>query len=160
MHTEFRSAVIPEELRALQSMDRRIFPAADRFPAKYWMQIQSFWLLVDGVKAGCCGFESHVDFQQDLRDDDWNPPLKGSLYIATTGILPRFQGHGLGSLMKCWQIAYARNNRFRRIVTNTRKSNKAMNRLNREFDFRVIRVTKNYYAEPPEPTVVMELRLR
>ena len=160
MHTEFRAAVMPDELRALLAMDRRIFPAADRFPAHYWRQIQSYWLLVDGVKAGCCAFEPDVDFEDDRRDDDSNPPLGGSLYIATTGIVPRFQGRGLGSLMKCWQIAYARRNGFRRIVTNTRKSNKAMIRLNREYGFRVIRTTKDYYTDPVEPTVVMELRLR
>jgi ribosomal protein S18 acetylase RimI-like enzyme len=155
MNTEFRSVIIPDEIQQLLAFDRRIFPVADRFPADYWMKLHSFWLLVDGVKAGCCAFEHDVDFQVE------EPHLKraGSLYIASTGILPRFQGFGLGRLMKCWQIAYAHRNRFRRIVTNTRKRNRPMIRLNQQFGFRIIRIVPGYYSDPVDATVVMELRI-
>ena len=117
-------------------------------------------MLIDDVKVGCCAFEKHVDFQQDQRDDGLNPRLAGSLYIATTGILPRFQGRGFGRMLKCWQIAYAWQNKFNRIVTNTRKRNKPMIHLNRRFNFEVIRVTPNYYSRPADSTVVMELRIK
>ena len=143
MRTEFRKAKTSEEMRSLIAFDRKVFSAADRFPAEYWRQLQTYWMLIDGVKVGCCAFEKHVDFQQDQREDGLNPRLKGSLYIATTGILPRFQGRGFGRVLKAWQIAYAWQNKFNRIVTNTRKRNKPMIHLNRAFDFKVIRVTRD-----------------
>ncbi len=62
-------------------------------------------------------------------------------------------------MLKCWQIAYAWQNKFNRIVTNTRKRNKPMIHLNRRFDFEAIRVTPNYYSQPADSTVVMELRI-
>jgi len=100
-----------------------------------------------------------VDFQDD--PDEENPPGQGSLYIATTGILPRFQGNGFGLLLKCWQIVYARHHGFTRIVTNHRESNRQIIELNQRFRFKIIRRPKAmYYEDPPEPTIVMELRLR
>ena len=116
-------------------------------------------MIVDGVRAGCCAFERHADFQEDLRGDGRNPRLRGSLYIASTGILPRLQGRGLGAVLKTWQIAYARCHGFTRILANTRKSNLRMIGLNRKFGFRVVRITRGYYHDPVEATVVMELRL-
>ncbi len=85
--------------------------------------------------------------------------IDGSLYISTTGILPKFQGKGFGQLLKCWEIAYARHNGFTRIVTNTRKRNRSMIALNRKFGFRIIRTTPRYYSDPTDSTVVMELTL-
>jgi len=159
MKTEFRKASIPAELRSLQAFDRKVFRKSDLFPAAYWSICESYWMLVDGVKVGCCAFERHVDFQQDLRADGSNPFMEGSLYISTTGILPRFQSRGFGRLMKQWQIAYARYHGFTRIVTNTRKRNVAMIALNRKFHFRIVRTTPRYYDHPTDATVVMELPL-
>ncbi len=140
------------------AFDRKVFRASDRFPVEYWRILDSYWMLVGGVKAGCCAFEKHVDFQQDLRQDELNPRMRGSLYIATTGILPRFQGQGFGRLLKAWEISFARYEGFRRIVTNTRERNVAMIRLNEAFGFKIIRTTPRYYSGPSEATVVMELR--
>ena len=81
------------------------------------------------------------------------PPASGSLYIASTGIHPDFQGMGFGQLLKNWQVIYARYRGFERIVTNTRKSNSAMIALNRKFGFRIIRTTPRYYSDPVESTV-------
>jgi ribosomal protein S18 acetylase RimI-like enzyme len=61
--------------------------------------------------------------------------------------------------MKAWQVAYARRNGYRRMVTNSRNSNTAMIRLNRKFGFKVIRTVPGYYDKPEEPAVVMELQL-
>ncbi len=101
-----------------------------------------------------------MDFGDDIREDRANPHRAGSLYIASTGILPAFQKRGFGQLFKSWQIAYARNHSFTRLVTNTRKSNAAMIALNRKFHFRTVRTTSRYYSDPVEATVVMELLLR
>ena len=159
MRTEFRKAVLPQELRSLEAFDRKVFREADWFPADYWRMCESYWLLVDDMKAGCCAFQKHVDFQEDLRGDGFNPSLRGTLYISTTGILPKFQGQGFGQLLKAWQIAYARRHGFTRIVTNTRKRNRSMIALNRKFGFRTVRTAPRYYSDPTDAAVVMELVL-
>jgi GNAT superfamily N-acetyltransferase len=159
MKTEFRKAVLPKELGSLVAFDRKVFSEADIFPADYWMECEAWWMLIDGVKTGCCAFQKHRDFQEDLSEDRGNPVLKGSLYIATTGVLPRYQRRGFGPLLKAWQIAWARHHGFTRIVTNTRRRNKRMIDLNKKFGFTIIRTTPRYYAEPTDSTVVMELVL-
>ena len=152
MKTEFRKAELPRELRSLAIFDRKVFPS-DYFPPSYWNACEAYWLLVEDRKIGCCAFEEHVDFPGDT-------PMQGSLFISTTGILPPFQGVGFGRMMKAWQIAYARYRGFTRIVTNTRKRNRAMIALNESFGFQVIRTISRYYANPTGATVVMELLLR
>jgi ribosomal protein S18 acetylase RimI-like enzyme len=158
LKTEFRKAVLPGELRSLSAFDRKVF-ASDHFPPAAWKGYQCYWMLLNHRKIGCCAFEEHVDFQDDLSGDDVNPRLEGSLYISTTGILPEFQGMGFGQLLKAWQVAYARYHRFSRIVTNVRKRNAAMIALNRKFHFRIVRTTPRYYADPADSTMVMELLL-
>jgi ribosomal protein S18 acetylase RimI-like enzyme len=157
MRTEFRRARNPKEIRSLVIFDQNVFQKypADWFDRDDWKGFDSWWMIVNNRKIGCCAFEPHVDFHEDQK----NPYRRGSLYIATTGILPRFRGLGFGDLLKCWQISYARYNRFTRIVTNSRKSNKPMIKLNEKFGFKLLRTTPNYYDNPREPTVVMELRL-
>jgi GNAT superfamily N-acetyltransferase len=158
MKTEFRKAIPAAEIRSLMAFDRKVFPPSDLFDADYWRACVVYWLIVDGVKAGCCAFEEHVDFQDDLRADGVNPPLKGSLYVASTGIHPKYQGQGLGTLLKSWQICYARHHGFKRIVTNIRGRNTAMLMLNQQFGFDIVRTTPRYYSDPLDSTVVMELR--
>ena len=158
MKTEFRKAVLPDDLRSLVAFDRKIFPA-DCFSAAEWKYFNAYWMLVDGKRAGCCAFEEHVDFQEDIRPDRMNPHLEGTLYIVSTGIATKFQQMGFGRLMKSWQVAYARYHGFRRIVTNTRKRNTRMIRLNQKFNFQILRTTPRYYADPTDATVVMELLL-
>jgi GNAT superfamily N-acetyltransferase len=155
----FRKAVLPDELRSLAAFDRKVF-TSDHFPPSAWKEYECWWMLLDNRKIGCCAFEEHVDFQDDLREDGVNPPRKGSLYISTTGILPRFQGKGFGTLLKAWQIGWARYHGFSRIITNTRRRNAAMIALNRKFHFRIVRTTPRYYDDPPDSTIVMELLLR
>jgi ribosomal protein S18 acetylase RimI-like enzyme len=160
MKTEFRRATA-KEISALVIFDHKAFHdhPADWFDRAYWAVCDSWWMIVDDKKVGCCAFERDVDFQGDLRKGGRNPRLKGSLYIATTGILPGFRGQGLGGLLKSWQLAFARVHGFNRIVTNTRKGNRRMIALNKKAGFKVLRTTPDYYGEPRESTVVMELRL-
>lgn len=159
MRVEFKRAMAPREIPKLMALDRRIFPKADLFRAEDWRRYEAYWMKVDGKVAGCCAFELNVDFQEDLREDGVNPAMEGSLWIATTGILPRLQGRGLGTLMKSWEIAFARYHGFRRIVTNVRSRNRAMLAVNRRFGFKVLRKTPDYYWGPGDATVVMELVL-
>jgi GNAT superfamily N-acetyltransferase len=160
MKTQFRKAVLSEELKLLVAFDHKVFRKADWFKRSEWKSYESYWMTVDGVAVGCCAFQHHVDFHEGQEKE--NPPLRGSLYIATTGILPDCQYKGFGRLLKSWQIAYASRNGFTRIITNHRASNHQMIELNKKFGFKIIRRPKaDYYEEdPPEPTVVMELKLQ
>lgn len=97
-------------------------------------------MIVDRAKAGCCAFEEN--------------------YIATTGILPQYRGQGLGSLMKAWQLAYARRHGFTCLIAHARQSNTASIALNRKFGFRVTKTIPDYYEDPKEPGVVMRLDLK
>jgi ribosomal protein S18 acetylase RimI-like enzyme len=156
MKTEFRQAILPQELASLLAFDRKVFPKPDRFPRDYWQACESHWLIVGKTKVGCCAFEKHVDFH---NPDGASPRRERSLYISTTGILPRFQNHGFGLLLKSWEIAYARYHGFNRIITNCRKRNARMIALNRRFGFRIVRTIPRYYTEPTDSAVFMELLL-
>ncbi|HWR52503.1 MAG TPA: GNAT family N-acetyltransferase [Bryobacteraceae bacterium] len=161
MNTVFRRAVLPKEIRSLMLFDRKAFHEhpADWFDREYWQACDPWWMIIENRKVGCCAFEHHVDFQEDVREDRKNRQLRGSLYIVTTGILPSFQGLGFGVLLKSWQLSYARRHGFTRVVTNTRKGNRPMIGLNKRFGFKVLRTTLDYYEDPRESTVVMELQL-
>ncbi len=145
MHTVFRRVELPRELRSLLIFDRKVFRESDRFDKDYWQTLESYWMVVDKVKVGCCAFERHLEH--------------ATLYIATTGVLPRFQRGGLGRLLKAWEIAFARHHGFRRLVTNCRKRNVAMIKLNKSFGFRTVRSMPGYYFNPTDSTVFMELHL-
>ena len=126
------------------AFDRKVFPSTDCFDAEYWRECDSWWLIVSGARIGCCAFEKTVS---------------RTLYIATTGILPGYRGQGFGAVMKSWQIAYAHIHKFRRVQAHTRKSNKRMIELNKEFGFRIVRIEPHHYTDPSEAALLMELRL-
>lgn len=157
MELEFRRADVNTELRRLRDFDRRVFPAADLFPADYWHACEVWWLLVQGRRAGCCALQPNVEFRDDLHGEDAR--ADGVLYISSTGILPSFQAQGLGRVMKAWQVSYGHLHGFRRIMTNTRAGNAPMIALNLKFGFQILRTTPGYYFDPPEATVVLELTL-
>src|SRR4051812_8355110 len=133
METHFRKAVLPTEIRSLVSFDRKVFPPSDWFERQDWHAYESWWMIIDNKRVGCCAFNLNVDVQEDVRDDRKDQPRGASLYIASTGILPKYRSMGFGKVLKSWQIAYARYHRFTRIITTTRKSNKVMIGLNRKF---------------------------
>jgi len=150
---EFRKARVPEELDALCAFDQKAFAQfpGDIFAASTWLTLDSYWLRVEGVLVGCTAMEPNVDYDGSSRP--------GSLFISSTGVLPEFQGRGYGSLQKKWQIEYARENGFQSILTNMRLSNHRIIRLNEKFGFVRRAIDQNYYKNPPEPALVMELRL-
>jgi ribosomal protein S18 acetylase RimI-like enzyme len=123
----------------------------DVYEPQIWLRCESYWVIVKGVTVGCTALE---------RDADYNgSPRAGSLFIWSTGVLPEFQRKGYGTIQKMWQIEYAKQNRFSAIVTCTRKSNEPMIRLNKKFGFVVRELKPDYYQEPAEPAMVMELDL-
>ena len=153
MNIEFLRATLPGDIPALVAMDAQIFAAypADLFTPDIWEDLDTYWMLADGQRIGCSAFVTNAN--ADLH------PAPGCLYIMTTGILPEFQGRGFGTQQKAWQIAFARERHFTRIVTNTRESNARMIALNQKFGFRQIQLVPAFYPEPEEASVVMALDL-
>jgi GNAT superfamily N-acetyltransferase len=158
MKISFGKAFLPREKKRLVAFDHKVFRRADWFPSDAWDHYESYWMLVNNRRVGCCAFERAADFEVDPEKD--SAPRSGSLYIASTGILPQHRGKGFGVRFKRWQIAWARRHGFTRIVTNCRRSNRTIIRLNEKFGFNILQTTRgNYYRQPPEPAVVMELKL-
>lgn len=153
----FKRALVSRDREVLVAFDRAVF-GTDAFHPEDWDAYESYWMTVGGEQAGCCAFKRDVDLRDDPEHD--TPRLPGSLYIVSTGILPNYQGTGLGELFKRWQVAWARRNGFRQIVTNARQSNRRIIGLNEKLGFRVMWATKrNYYNRPAEKAVAMKLML-
>ena len=152
-HIEFKEAVLPPELDDLLEFDRKVFAEfpEDLFTEEDWAQYHSYWMFADGVKVGCSAFQYHADIDGE--------PRPRCLYIVSTGILPEYQGKGLGRKQKEWQIEHARKNGFRSIVTNMREGNQRIIQLNKALGFRFRGKVPDYYTAPVEPAIVMELSL-
>jgi len=150
---EFRKAKIPDELDALQQLDQKIFAEFpdDWFDIDDWREFESYWMIEDGIVVGCSAFIHNVDYDE--------APRPGCLYIVTTGVLPEIQGRGLGTEQKRWQISYASAHGFTCIVTNMRRSNHRIIRLNRSIGFKDRIIVPDFYDGPAEDAVVMELAL-
>src|SRR3954452_1948931 len=100
MQTQFRKAVIPAEIQSLVTFDHKVFSPSDWFEREDWQAYESWWMIVDNKKVGCCAFNPNVDVQEDVRGDRKNQPRGASLYIASTGILPKYRSMGFGKLLK------------------------------------------------------------
>ena len=92
METEFKRVAVSQDMRRLLAFDRKVFPQSDLFFAREWKEYEPYWMIIDGTRVGCCAFQAHVDFQEDIREDGVNPLMQGSLYISTTGILQKYRG--------------------------------------------------------------------
>jgi ribosomal protein S18 acetylase RimI-like enzyme len=150
---EFRQAKLPDELEYLYQFDQRIFAdyPGDLFTLEDWREFDSYWMLEEGQVVGCAAFHPNVDYDLTHRP--------GCIHIVSTGILPEYRGRGLGRKQKEWEIKHARAHGFQVIVTNMRRSNERMIRLNEQFGFRLRLIDPGYYHDPPEDALVMELRL-
>lgn len=154
INIEFRRAVLPDEIEALCEFDRQAFGSYpdDLFSPEDWAELESYWVLADGVTIGCIALKRDVGYDEE--------PESGSLYIASTGLLPKYQHQGYGGKLKEWQIDYARRQGFRLIVTNARESNIPSIKLNQRFGFKIRETVPGYYSNPDESAAVMELRIR
>jgi len=149
---ELRKAIIPDEVEALGDFDRRAFHLhpQDLFTSEQWEEYESYWMVLDGQAVGCSAFVHNVDYNEQ--------PRPGCLYIVSTGVAPEFQRKGFGNQQKAWQIEYAKQRGFTKIVTNMRQSNERIIRLNEKFGFTIRKIDPGYYSDG-EPCVVMELDL-
>jgi ribosomal protein S18 acetylase RimI-like enzyme len=153
----FRRAVPSTARDALVAFDRAVF-GTDAFYPEQWDDYEAYWMIMGVERVGCCAFKRDTDFRDDPDED--SPRLVGSLYLVSTGILPKYQGRGFGERFKRWQIAWARRNRFGQIVTNSRQSNRRIIALNEKLGFKFMWTTKgSYYDRPEEKAVAMKLIL-
>lgn len=141
----------------LATMDREIFGRDDAFSADNFGRCVNFLVYLNGFAIGSIVLMHNRSIARTYDDDE--PIMEGSLYIISTALLPEYQRIGLGSILKAWQIAYARHNGFKRIVTNARLRNKASIALNKKFSFQVVETIPGYYPKPKEDAVVMRLDL-
>jgi GNAT superfamily N-acetyltransferase len=138
-------------------LDSKIFLPADCFDdPEMWKEYITFWIVADEQVVGSIALGQNLEFGGDWGTDK---PSPGCVYLASTGILPEFQRKGIGNFVKQWEIDWARSHGFTRISTHCRKSNAGSLRLNTKFGFRVIGEVADYYEDPVEPTIVMELVL-
>jgi ribosomal protein S18 acetylase RimI-like enzyme len=153
MRVEFRRVPIPDEIDALLAFDRRAFVdfQADLFDADDWTGFISYWMIVNGETVGCSAVVHDAHYDETAKP--------GSLWIASTGILPEHRRKGFGQMPKEWQIVYARERGFKEIVTNMRKSNHPIIALNEKLGFTTREISAEYYSEPDEDAIVMRLQL-
>ena len=153
MNLEFRKVIKPDEIEALLAFDRRAFAdfPADLFDAENWLAFESHWMIVDGEIVGCSALVHNMDYDET--------PRPGALWIASTGVLSEHRRKGFGTTLKEWQIGYARDHSFKVIVTNMRRSNVPIIKLNEKSGFKTREICAGYYSDPQEDAIVMELVL-
>lgn len=153
MSLEFRKVIKPDEIEALLAFDQRAFAdfPADLFDAEDWLAFESHWMIVDEEIVGCSAVVHNMDYDEK--------PKIGSLWIASTGVLIEHRRKGFGTSLKKWQIGYARDHGFKVIVTNMRRSNTPIIKLNEKLGFKPREICAGYYSDPQEDAIVMELEL-
>lgn len=152
MNVEFRKVAV-EEVEALLAFDSKAFAEfpADLFDAEEWAGFESHWMIVDGEIVGCSAIVHDQDYDET--------PKAGSLWIASTGVLPEHRRKGFGQMLKQWQIGYAKEHGFKLIVTNMRESNTPIIRLNEKVGFTTREISPEYYSDTTEDAIVMQLEL-
>ena len=152
--------VNPQDSRVLKILDwieHQTFMEFDRFSKKDWLCYVCYVLFCNEKPVGCCAMRHHNDVSIQEKGFIWR---RNSLYIVNTSILPSFQGLGFGRFLKSWEVAYARYHLFRRIVTNCRMSNRTIIEINLDFGFIPVASLADYYHDPEEDSLVLELILK
>ena len=148
--------VRPDEMGLLCELDVKIFGDEDAFNTPdLWEGLEAFFVVVNGLIVGSTALRHNTDVAESYEAD--YAELHGSLYIVSTGIVPEWQGQGIGSKVKEWQVDYAQAHRFARIVTNARTSNTRSIKLNQKLGFQIIQSIPGWYGD--ESTVVLERKL-
>jgi ribosomal protein S18 acetylase RimI-like enzyme len=144
-----------DDYEKLEEFDKRAFSAADRYDLERWLEknYECWLMLLNGQTIGYCAFLNECDIEPYNKMDD-------VLYIISTAILPEFQRQGWGTVLKAWEIAYARRNMYKLMVTGCRKSNTAMINLNLRFGFQYAFEISDYYSDPVESAVILSLKVK
>lgn len=146
-----------EEIDLLCKLDVQIFENDAFDTPELWEDLETFFILANKVIVGSIALRPNTGIAENF-DADYLPQT-GSIYIVSIGLLPAWQGRGIGKQVMQWIIEYARKNNFTVIVSNIRASNIRSILLHQGAGFRIARLILGYYNEPKEDTVVLELRL-
>lgn len=151
----------PTQVAKLKEVEVVLFPRTSEQSTEeewsyYLTVLKFFWAEVNGETAGSLHLGLHLDWADD---DDVLVDAPGCLLSASLGVLPAFRGRGVASAVRRWVIGYAKSEGFGRIVTYCRPSNTAIVRINQKFGFELIGEFPDYWEDPVEPCLVMELKL-
>lgn len=158
MDIEIVRASLPKDSVHLAQMDIEIF-GSDAFsdPADWLDELECFWVIIGGNRVGSIAIKHDSTITAwESHDYTYEP---GCMYIVSTGLLPKCRGLGIGSYLKAWEVNYAKLHHFTRVITNCRTSNCIMVNLNKKFGFSEINRIRNYYENPTEDAVILELCL-
>lgn len=144
------------DFQLLSALDKKIFNADDAFDPEDFSEYSCFLVQANGVSIGSVVLGEH--FTIGASFDGEETAELGILYIASTGLIPQYQGRGIGKMVKAWEVGYARGKGFRKIITNVRLGSQPIIKLNNKFGFVATRIIPNYYADGTE-SLVMELAL-
>lgn len=155
MDVEIKKIDLAKEVSRLVEIEAQIFSPSDRLREGDFEGTECYWLVVDGVIGGCTALRHDyvVSASRGLVQ------CAGGIYIVSTGILPEFQGMGLGKKLKAWQISHAKSEGFVSMATMCRASNLRMIRLNEKFGFKATGTIPSCYRDPEESGTIMELEL-
>lgn len=157
---KIRAARIPGEIGTLLKLDAQTFQEADVITSEdewlyYWKGALCYFLSVGSTLAGSlvlCAHKGMWDEEKEILTD-----VPGCVHLVSIGILPEFQGRGLGSLLMTLGITHARVGGFSKVVSVIRPSNIASRKLHERFGFRKTGTTiSGYFEEPDEPGVMYE----
>lgn len=152
-----RIAIIPtDDVQLLSELDKRMFNDYDAFEPEDFLDYACFLVQIDGEFIGSVVLQDN--FTVGTGFDGKETAELGTLYIVSTGIIPQYQGRGIGKIVKAWEVGYARGRGFKRVVTNVRQNNQRAINLNNRFGFVSTRTIPNYYDDG-ENSIVMELAL-
>ena len=144
------------EHELLVDMDRRMFRPSDMFGIKDFQQGLCWLIVCNGEPAGSIVMLPDIDLDSEAHEI----VMPKSLYIASTGILPAWQRHRLGSIAKAFELSYAKTHGFTTMVTMCRSRNAAMLRINERFGFVPRHCVPDVYDQPRDDAVVLELLVR
>src|SRR3989344_2091641 len=118
-----RISIVPtEDVRLLTMLDKRIFNADDAFVPEDFSNYACFLVQADGVPVGSVVLGEHLTVGSGFEEKE--PIELGTLYIVSMGVVPEYQGCGIGNFEEAWEIEYAREKGFRKVVTNARQGNR------------------------------------
>ena len=119
MKIEFWKANPVKEAWGLTNVDKQCYPK-DWWTQGEWRQYdQIYWIVRDEIPIGCLAMGRDMAFSRSENDKAW--VKSGSLYLATTSILPQWRTRSISDTVRRWQLRFAKDHGYDMISTNCRK---------------------------------------
>lgn len=136
----------------LLELEHKIF-STDRFDA--WDGYTVFFVVLGeniAEPVGSIAFVPNLTIGKSWDEDAKSP---GTLWLVSIGILPEFQGRGIGTDVMRWATSWFRELGFHRLTSNFRVSNLNSRSLHKKCGFQFAEVVPNYYHDPTEHAQVV-----